>query len=314
MRKIIRLMLIGGICVIFVILLKNEYARYLPNSKYGMQAAINEEHISNLFMGSSMFRQGLSIDVLEVELEGESYILSYNGNQPIMIAKQLEYLLENGVTIDNLYVDLYPYTAVDTPSLSDTKILIETNFEYKKELWEILELQGEVSFSDLYEFYVTSNNEILFTYPIYYPLMSTQFRNGGSLSVKSGRSNEELDELSVPEITNEINGYQLEGYNKIIEVCKINKIKLKFIETPKYSKVNNDKSYIDVLNKCVVILENNNVECIVDGDIDFNNENGNNFIDLIHMSTEGSKVYTTELCKIIKSDNFTYNEKDNKKK
>ena len=45
------------------------------------QAAVKKKSVDHLFIGSSMFRQGLSIDVLEEMLEGEVYILSYNGNQ-----------------------------------------------------------------------------------------------------------------------------------------------------------------------------------------------------------------------------------------
>ena len=75
--------LLAALLLIFV---KNEYARLLPVSTYGMQAAVAQGETENLFIGSSMFRQGLSIDVLEEELPGTSYILSYNGNQPALMA------------------------------------------------------------------------------------------------------------------------------------------------------------------------------------------------------------------------------------
>ena len=106
------------ICLAALLLigLKNEYARLLPVSSYGMQAAIRKGKVSHLFIGSSMFRQGLSIDVLEEELEGNVYILSYNGNQPAFMAMELAYMLEEGLEIENLYVDLYPYTAAALPS------------------------------------------------------------------------------------------------------------------------------------------------------------------------------------------------------
>ena len=84
--------------VLFAVLLltgiKNEYARLLPVSTYGMQAAVKKKSVTHLFIGSSMFRQGLSIDVLEEMLEGEVYILSYNGNQPAFMAMELKYMLK----------------------------------------------------------------------------------------------------------------------------------------------------------------------------------------------------------------------------
>ena len=51
----------------------------------------------------------------------------------------------------------------------------------------------------------------------------------GNLIVKEGCTNEDLDRLSIPQILNEINSYQLEGYKKIIMMCKENDIELKFI-------------------------------------------------------------------------------------
>ena len=88
--------ILAGVLLAVLLLtgIKNEYARLLPVSSYGMQAVIRKKSIDHLFIGSSMFRQGLSIDVLEEELEGNVYILSYNGNQPAFMAMELEYMLE----------------------------------------------------------------------------------------------------------------------------------------------------------------------------------------------------------------------------
>ena len=59
------LLTIGGalLAAFLLVILKNEYARLLPVSTYGMQAAIERGETENLFIGSSMFRQGLSIAV-----------------------------------------------------------------------------------------------------------------------------------------------------------------------------------------------------------------------------------------------------------
>lgn len=117
MKRILRIGAGALLAVLLLIAVKNEYARLLPVSSYGMQAAIQKKSVDHLFIGSSMFRQGLSIDILESELEGTSFILSYNGNQPAFIARELEYMLEEGLEVKNLYLDLYPYTAAATPWL-----------------------------------------------------------------------------------------------------------------------------------------------------------------------------------------------------
>ena len=127
MKRILKTAACLLLAVLLLLGIKNEYGRLLPASTYGMQAAIRKGEIDHLFIGSSMFRQGLSIDVLEEELEGSAYILSYNGNQPAFMDMELEYMLKEGLKIQNLYIDLYPYTAAATPWLSDTKILLDTD-------------------------------------------------------------------------------------------------------------------------------------------------------------------------------------------
>jgi len=191
----------AAICVILAVVLllgiKNEYARLLPASTYGMQAAIRQERIDHLFIGSSMFRQGLSIDVLEEELDGSTYILSYNGNQPAFMARELEYMLEEGLEIGHLYMDLYPYTAAAIPWISDTKILLDTDLSFKIEAWRLMAAHNDVKLSDFYELFVTANNEQLLTYPLHNRLVSSQFRNGGNLLKPEGRSKEYLDSLGM---------------------------------------------------------------------------------------------------------------------
>ena len=176
------LLTIGGalLAAFLLVVLKNEYARLLPVSTYGMQAAIERRETENLFIGSSMFRQGLSIDVLEEELPGSSYILSYNGNQPALMAMELAYMLEEGLEVKNLYIDLYPYTAAADPWISDTKILLDTDLDFKIQAWRLMAENSGASFSDFFEFFVTANNEQLLTYPINNALVSSQFRNGGT--------------------------------------------------------------------------------------------------------------------------------------
>ena len=115
MRRVGRALAVILLAVLLLTGIKNEYARLLPVSSYGMQAAIKKKSVDHLFIGSSMFRQGLSIDVLEEELAGNVYILSYNGNQPAFMAMELQYMLEEGLEVGTLYVDLYPYTAAATP-------------------------------------------------------------------------------------------------------------------------------------------------------------------------------------------------------
>lgn len=287
-----------------LIILKNEYARLLPVSTYGMQAAIAQEETENLFIGSSMFRQGLSIDVLEEELPGNSYILSYNGNQPALMAMELQYMLEEGLKIQNLYIDLYPYTAAADPWISDTKILLDTDLDFKLRAWRLMAESGEASFSDFFEFFVTANNEQLLTYPVNNRLVSSQFRNGGTLLSQEGSTKEELDALGTLGGREGLNEAQVQGYREIAALAEQYDLNLYFLETPKYERMYQDEDYRELYELCLQEVRelerswngSGSFAVICAEELNFDISKAANYQDLIHLSAEGRKEYTKLLC------------------
>lgn len=299
--------------------IKNEYARFLPVSSYGMQAAIRKKSIDHLFIGSSMFRQGLSIDVLEEELEGSVYILSYNGNQPAFMAMELEYMLKEGLEVGTLYVDLYPYTAAATPWISDTKILLDTDLGFKIDAWELMTANNDTKFLDFYELFVTANNEQLLTYPIHNRLVSAQFRNGGNILTPGGQTKEHLDSLGMLGGREGIQETQVEGYKKILELAKDHGIRVCFIETPKYERMYQDTDYMGLYEECTQKVRElteetdlipgeekrprktngREADMLLAKDLEFDFEDPACFQDLIHLSAEGRTLYTKLLCEKI---------------
>ena len=304
------LLTIGGalLAALLLVLLKNEYARLLPVSTYGMQAAIKEQKTENLFIGSSMFRQGLSIDVLEEELPGTSYILSYNGNQPALMAMELEYMLEEGLEIENLYIDLYPYTAAADPWISDTKILLDTDLGFKARAWSLMAETGDASFSDFFEFFVTANNEQLLTWPVNNALVSSQFRNGGTLLQQQGSTREELYALGTLGGRDGLNEAQAEGYRKIAELAEDHDLNLYFLETPKYERMYADPDYMELYELCLTQIQELRGEWDGSGsftllcaeDLSFDSSDAGYFQDLIHLSAAGRTEYTRQLCAAVK--------------
>ncbi len=305
------LLTIGGalLAAFLLVILKNEYARLLPVSTYGMQAAIEREETENLFIGSSMFRQGLSIDVLEEELPGSSYILSYNGNQPALMAMELAYMLEEGLEVKNLYIDLYPYTAAADPWISDTKILLDTDLDFKIQAWRLMAENSGASFSDFFEFFVTANNEQLLTYPINNALVSSQFRNGGTLLRQEGSTREELYALGMLGSRNGLHEAQMEGYGKIAALAEEYGLNLYFLETPKYERMYADPDYMELYQLCLEEVQrlkaewngSGSFEVLCAEDLDFDSSDAGNFQDLIHLSSAGRTEYTRLLCGALKS-------------
>ena len=115
MKKMLGIISAVLLSVALLVVLKNQYGSIFAGNTYGIPAAVKQEKIDHLFIGSSMFRQGLDIDALEEKLEGNVYILSYNGNQPVFMAKELEYMLKQGLQVENLYIDFYAYTLTAVP-------------------------------------------------------------------------------------------------------------------------------------------------------------------------------------------------------
>ena len=320
--------ILAGVLLAVLLLtgIKNEYARLLPVSSYGMQAAIRKKSIDHLFIGSSMFRQGLSIDVLEEELEGNVYILSYNGNQPAFMAMELEYMLEEGLEIGTLYVDLYPYTAAAAPWISDTKILLDTDLGFKLDAWKLMNACSDTKFLDFYELFVTANNEQILTYPIHNRLVSAQFRNGGNILTPGGQTKEHLDSLGMLGGRDGLKETQVKGYERILELAKEHGIQVCFIETPKYERMYQDADYMELYEACTDKIrrlaetqgatslkgaderkrtgegsrENREagtkVKMILAEELAFDFGDAACFQDLIHLSAEGRTWYTKLLC------------------
>lgn len=303
MKKMIRLLCGVLLFSALLIITKNEYGYLLAGDNYGMPELIEKQEIDNLFIGSSMFRQGLDIHVLEEALGESVYILSYNGNQPVFMAEELEYLLEHGVRIKNLYVDLYAYTAAANPWISDTKMFLDTDIQFKMKTWNLMKENNEVEFRHFYEMFVTANNEYLLTYPINRRLLSSQFYKGGSLLKPVGREAEYLDTLDLG--TREgLNQIQMDAYRKIKALAENAGIRLRFLETPKYEKLYADSrrgGYPELLEELEAMVYEENIPYLSTEELSFDCTDGQNFQDLIHLSAKGREDYSRQLCKMIAS-------------
>lgn len=296
MKRLLKTISLAFLILIMLLFVKNNYSfMLLNNASYGSTNIINKGEINNLFIGSSMFRQGIDIKTLEDNKE-DNYILSYNGNSPYLEYYELLNLLDNNVKINNLYVDMYVYVMYQEPKISDEKMLLEFDFKQKK---EILSKIGN-GFSLLYETYVTSNNEFIITYPINSQIVNNTFYKGGSLLMPSGESSEVLDNSYVYDLSGDMNSIQVEYLIKLIKLAKDNNINVTFIETPKYATVKNNESYLEAMEKYKDILDDLDVKYIVNSieannTYSFLNDNPEYYFDNIHLSYKGRVAFTNVL-------------------
>ncbi len=300
MKKLIKTIFLTLLILITLLFIKNNYSFILlNNATYGSRNLINKGEINNLFIGSSMFRQGIDIKTLENNKD-DNYILSYNGNSPYLEYYELLNLIDNNVKINNLYIDMYAYIMYQEPKISDEKLLLEFNIKQKKEI--LLEIGN--SFSLLYETYVTSNNEFIISYPINNQIVNSIFYKGGSLLMPSGETSETLDSTYVYGLYGDMNSIQEKYLIKLIKLAKENNINIIFIETPKYITVKNNGTYQEAMEKYKNILDEFDVKYIVNSNktnnsYSFLNDNPEYYFDNIHLSYKGRVAFTNILLNYI---------------
>lgn len=296
MKKIITTIIIALLVCIGFIFIKNEYSYLLlKNANYGMPALIKKGKVKNLFIGSSTFRQGIDANYIDKD----DYILSYNGAQPVLEYWILNKLINDGVKIDNLYIDMYAYTLYSSPSISDTKIFMETNIDEKFELFNLID---DGNLKNLWDMFISSNNEIILTYPIYYPMVNKTFKQGGSNVKNEGSTGKKLNNLEMIKSNKNINKKQEEAIKKIAKLCEKNNINLVFVEVPKPNRIITNRKYKKIMNNYQNLLDKLNVKYILADEINSNIKNNPEyFADLVHLSSKGKKEYTTSLIKIIKN-------------
>ncbi len=300
-----------GICFL-LLFLKNQYAcLLLTNSTYGMPALIKQGSVQNLYIGSSMFKQGLDIETLG---EYNSYILSYNGNQPVFEFYQLKYLLDHGVQIENLYVDMYVYSAWEDPKISDEKLFMEVSIPEKILLWDLIKKTSENNFQYLWRIWVNSNNELILTWPVSSPIINSQFLKGGSLNKPESISKDALAHISIPPMAETMNSIQQFYINEIISLAEENNINLLFIETPKYESVTTDTSYLsamvqyahllDTEDTAYILSENTKQYCQLSHahSYSFDITEETYYADTMHLSYNGRIVFTNILLNTLSSN------------
>lgn len=289
MKKILRVVAIAlAVCIIALLLRGYLPPRLMKNATYGLTALSQKGHVSNLYIGSSMFGKGLNPQLLDED----SWILAYNGTQPVLIAWMLDELLSRGLTIDTLYVDLYAYSAAAEPALSDNRIFLDLTPDKTASL--IRSVYGSnASLPVWWEALVSANNESLLTWPVYSRLVNANYLNGGRLQDFEGSTKAALQQAGVYGISEEIHPAQEAAWRHIAETAQRNGIRLFWVETPKYCLTMENKGYRAVMDKLNALAESCGVTVL--SDFPGISDDPACFIDAIHLSAKGRDLFTSSL-------------------
>lgn len=293
-------------CIVFLGIKYTLIPRQMQNANFGTQSLFGkEETIDKLFIGSSMFRQG--IDALSLADNNEtSFLLSFNGNQPYYELIELKNIVESGTKIKTVYVDMYAYSLNAPVWLSDSRLILGKNIPFIISLYDGMKAYGSASLSELYQLIISENNELVATWQISFPLINSRYNHGGATGTSKGSTAEALEATKIHNEST-VDEIQKQSISEINAYCDENKIELVFLETPKYFLQANEAGYISIMSQYSDILKRENVRCILsertaknihantnDGTTiySFDDTNPDFYTDLIHLSSNGRHAFT----------------------
>lgn len=299
-KKIITTALVAILVFAGIILIKNMCSYMLYNDAMGVRSVIAQNHIDTLFVGSSAYRKGVDMYMIEEELPGNSFMLTYNGNQPFNVAIELEEIMKAGTEIETVVVDFNPSMVDRGADLSDKRLLWDISMEGKKELWSELKHREGASLFTWYDFWVSSNIDYMFTYPIAKPMISARYYRGGSASTEEseGLTKTELDGLEIIENPG-IDELQMRSIDRIIDICAENDINLIFLESPRYTTMAENENYKAKSKELGSHIDSKGITVITGENLGFDNSNPEYYADLTHMSGKGGKTLTKSIIEVL---------------
>ena len=288
-----------------IVLCKNAFSKDIPGASVGVSAIAdicnsNENGIDTLFIGASSFRKGINMHTIAENLPGESYMLTYNGNQPMNMDIEMTELYNSNAKIKTLVLEFDPGMIDAHADLSDKRLLWDIGLDSKTKIWKYLSNREDADFFMMYDYWVSSNIDYMFTYPVSKPIISKRYYRGGNTGEDDvkGLTMEELNALPVKEDPG-FSDLQKQSLDNIISLCNEHNTKLIVLESPNYKKMYDDSNYAKKAEILRDYFKDNNVTIYTKEDLSFDYTNPSFYSDLSHMSSEGMNVYTEEIIDIL---------------
>ena len=295
MKKILITLFAALLTISAAIALKNQYSYKIPIHNRGISDASKQGKLDLLFLGSSTFRSNIDLLTLEKEYPN-NYIISYGGNQYVSCDIQYDEIKERFKEMPKLLIlEFDPLILEEEPDLSDSRVIWDLSFTGKLRLWDSLDNHIGDDFHLVYEYFITSGMDDLFTYPITEKIYAGRYYRGAKNSIVESPgidalTNEEFDlsnKVIIPA--------QEYALRELIDNCRADGTNFIFIESPHYSRLANDPKYIEHRQYLINIMEDSNVDYILSDYVNFDNNNPNYYEDMSHMSYKGKVAYSEAL-------------------
>lgn len=310
MKFSVKAFLLGVILSAVFVSVKNIYSCEISaDIDKGIFRAMKLGNVENLYIGSSMFRKGITL----YDDKSDSFLIYYNGLDPVNEYIILEYMFSNGLHVKNLFVDLFPNTAAKESWLYDTRMMFDSPLDLKLSvLKQAMKNSQARIFPTIWELLVHSGNDMFILWPMYSRLVSRVYHRGGysRTTFTKGKTPEAMSLIKPqqPDMT-AINPEQRAAIIRIIETCRENGVNVTFVETPKYSAMFEGCEYRQVMGEYLALLGGygagviisrlavNGIDTNKPGMIvyDFPHDDASLYEDNIHLSTEGSRKFMSIL-------------------
>lgn len=259
------------------------------------------ENPNYLLVGSSLTRQSYDPNILGSQL-GKVYLLAYNGNQPCMISEQLRFLKKRGKTWNHLVLEFYPQTSSQGPSITDLRIMLDSDLDLKIRYLTLLGNERDISFSEYYELIVTSNIELITTHFLTGALIDSFSVDGGYVNKREEGSSEERlaqESAKIRIVSPKIHSAQLQCWKDLIEESQTEGKKLEVWEAPKFFYVSSDPNYQEIKATFSRFLLEKGIRF---RSFSFSDRDPLLFRDPIHLSTKGREVLSKTVLEVIEKD------------
>lgn len=298
MKRIVMAIIMGILIALSFLYAKNTLFGKV-SKPYGISGAIAMHEIDLLFLGSSCFRQGIDIQELENNGLNKSFLLAFNGNEPVYEVAELRCLLAAGCSIKQICMDMNPFIAQSEPRLSDVRILQDLDFDTKRFLWRTISM-GNHDISIFYEFWCQANNEYFATYPLVAPIINSRYYKGGATDFKAGTTTEKLCSESKSAHLGKLNARQLDGIRAINQLCVEYGIRLCFIEPLIYTELQENESYQRIMAEYKAFLDEEKIPYLLDERFDINFSDETLFTNFNHASSKGRTEFARALASVLR--------------
>jgi hypothetical protein len=304
-KKLILFVFYILLIIIILLVCKFNYSIKAYPKSAGIPGLISKSNIDYLFIGSSLTRHAYDIKLIENKYHVNAFAVAYNGMSPLMAYKILKYTLENTNTrLKTVIIEAYPYKLFAPPnSIEDVRLFNSSPPRLKMDILNEM-YHYDHDLARIYNLVVLADNENILAAPITYKLIEKLSYNGGYANnhksvpgISKFKGNKEL--YIAQNINKHIYNQQLIAYINIIELCKVNNIRIIFVEPFLPNYIQNGTNYNSAKNLVKNLVTESGSLLYENSLTTLNNGDPSIFADDIHLSSKGRELWSLEIMRII---------------